>query len=72
MIRRRNLRFPDDFVDGEAFADGVHHLAAEEFESAAFDLVESVFAPEITIEILQSSSVRLGFGLSSGGEGFLD
>jgi hypothetical protein len=29
---RLSYPIPDAFVDGEAFADGVHYLAAEEFE----------------------------------------
>ena len=59
---------------GLAFADRVHHLAAEEFESrncklcralagqaTAFGTVESVFATEVLVEMFESGGVGLGF-----------
>jgi hypothetical protein len=45
----------------EAFADGVHHLAAEEFEAALFGAVEGVFATQVLVKVFQSRRVLFCF-----------
>lgn len=47
------LLFPDDFVDGVFFADGVHHLSNEEFEAAAFIGIDGVGDDDLIVEVFE-------------------
>jgi hypothetical protein len=52
--------FPNDFVDGVFFADGVHHLADEEFEAAAFVGVDDVGDDDLIVEVLEGGFLFQG------------
>ncbi len=55
-------RLPDDFVDGVAFADGVHHLADEERQAAGFVFLQRVGGGEMIVEIFERLFLLLGGG----------
>ena len=52
QFRRESVRgwFPDDFVHGVFFADGVHHLPDEKFKAAAFVGVDGVRDENLIVE----------------------
>jgi hypothetical protein len=64
----RGFQAPDDFVDGVAFADGIHHLADEQFEPATFVAIQSIGASQVRIEIFEGGFVAEGLGLRFAGE----
>ena len=66
------MRFPDDFVHGVFLADGVHHLADEEFEAAAFVGVDGVGDDDLVVEIFEDFLLFEGLFVAVGaflGEG---
>ena len=53
--------FPEDFVDGVAFADGIHHLIDEELETAAFVGSQRMGAGKVAIKVVEGVALLAGF-----------
>ena len=53
---------PGDFVDGEAFGDGVHHLSHEKPEPTIFILLQDAGAAKVAVEIFEGLLMGSGFG----------
>ena len=64
------IRLPDDFVDGVAFADGIHHLADEQREAAGFVFLQGVGGGEMIVEIFERLLLLLRGGGIIEGENF--
>ena len=58
------MGFPDDFVDGVFFADGIHHLADEKFEAAAFVGVDGVGDDDLIVEVFEDFLLLEGLFVS--------